>query len=296
MIRNDAADGESAEYRDSSWLLDVSPVVAVTVLLVGVYTLPTALQRELVFEYGTPTLATAYTAHFVHFSATHLVGNLAAFVLAAGTIYTLSVRADRRRIFFAFGATLLIAFPVTLSALNLAVPRNGVTYGFSGLNMALVGFLPVVIATYVERQLGYPVNGVVLLTAFFASVGYIAAIAVPQVPRSSALAAVTVTVAVSIARNYRRVQASRSVTGGRADGNWGIGTLIAVGFAVWAVLLSIGFPETVATGGTITNIYVHFLGYALGFTTAYIAYEWQLVCERPTPMPVSTSRRETKSD
>ncbi len=294
MRRDHTADGERSENPDTALLLDVSPVVGVTLLLVGVYVLPAALQRELVFEYGTPTLVTAYTAHFVHFSAAHLAGNLAAFVLATGTIYALSVRADRRRVFFAFGATLLIAFPVTLSALNLAVPRDGVTYGFSGLNMAIVGFLPVVIATFVERRLGHHVDGVALLTAFLASIGYIAALAVPQVRRSSATVLIVGIVAVSVAGKYGSVRIGRSVSSEFARENGKTGALLAVSFGIWAALLSLGFPATVADGGTITNVYVHFLGYALGFTTAYIAYEWQLVGERPSVRGVSTAGRERK--
>jgi len=39
-------------------------------------------------------------------------------------------------------ATFLAAFPVVLSALNLAVPRNAISFGFSGINMAFAGLLP----------------------------------------------------------------------------------------------------------------------------------------------------------
>lgn len=267
--------------RLTRWLLDVAPIAAVAGLLVGVYALPTSVKRELVFAYGTPTLLTAYTAHFVHFSVSHLAGNLAAFVLVAGTMYTLSARADGRRIFFAFGATLFIAFPVALSALNLAVPRDGVTYGFSGMNMALAGFLPVVIATYVERRLGHPVDGVILLTAFFSSIGYIAAIALPWSTPSNAIAAVAVSVAIGFAFQYGgSVRSGLSLTRRCLKRCGEKETLSFVGLGVWVVLLSMGFPETIASDGAVTNIYVHFLGYALGFVNAYLAYEWELIGDR----------------
>jgi hypothetical protein len=268
-------------------LLAVSPILAVAALLVGVYSLPTSVKRGFVFEYGAPTLLTAYTAHFVHFTPSHLAGNLAAFMLVTGTMYALSARADCRRIFLSFGATLFIAFPVALSALNLAVPRDGVTYGFSGMNMALAGFLPVVIATYVERRLGYPVDGVILLTAFFSSVGYIAAIALPWSTPSNAIAAVAVGVALAFTFRYGvSVRSGLSFTQRCLDRCGGKETLSIAGLGVWVVLLSMGFPETVVSDGAVTNIYIHFLGYALGFANAYLAYEWELIGGR-TPAVAS---------
>jgi hypothetical protein len=286
VTENDAAaDGSSG--RPVRWLLDAVPIAAVVALLVGVYSLPASVKRVFVFEYGTPTLLTAYTAHFVHFSVTHLAGNLAAFVLVAGTMYALSARADGRRVFFAFGATLFIAFPIVLSALNLAVPRDGVTYGFSGLNMALAGFLPVVTATYVERRLGRPVDGVILLTAFFSSIGYIAGIALPWSARSNAVALAAAGAALGFLFRYGvSVRSGLAVMRRYLSRCGGAETLSAAGLGVWVVLLSMGFPETVVSDGAVTNIYIHFLGYALGFANAYLAYEWELIGGR-TPAVAS---------
>jgi hypothetical protein len=278
-------------------LLDISPVVVITALLVGVYLLPESIQREFVFDYGSPTLLTAYTAPFVHFSVSHLLGNLVVFVLVSGTIYGLSIQADRRRVFFTFGATLLIAFPVALSALNLAVPREGITYGFSGMNMALVGFLPVVIATYVERRLEHFVDGVLLLVAFFISVGYVAVIALPWTAYSAAIAIAATALAVGFIFQYV-VSIRDCLEPIQTLVEWcgGAKTLIVVGIGVWGVLLWMGFPEAVADGGAVINIYVHFLGYALGFITAYLAYEWQLIGERPVGTAVSPQNPEARGE
>lgn len=292
MRVDEPPDGEQPTSDTADRLLDTTPIVAVPALLVVVYVLPTGLQRKLVFEYGTPTLVTAYTAHFVHFSPRHLTGNLLAFVLVTGTIYALSVRADRRRLFSAFIATLFIAFPVTLSALNLAVPRNGVTYGFSGLNMALAGFLPIVIATFIERRLGHPVNGVALLFTFFASVGYIATNTVPLLRRSSGLAMIAVVSLTAIMTSYRTGWDEIPAPSERSWQSGEIREHLICGFSIWALLLVLGFPNRIVTNGTVTNVYVHFLGYALGFTTAYIAYEWQLVGKRPALGTVSTAGQD----
>jgi hypothetical protein len=295
-MSDESAVGGSSDNRDFRWVLDVSPVVAVMTLLVGTYLLPTSVQRELVFDYSTPTVLTAYTAPFVHFSASHLVSNLAAFVLVAGTIYSLSVGAERRRVFFMLGATLLIAFPVSLSVLNLAVPREGITYGFSGMNMALVGFLPIVIATYAERRLGYLVDGVLLLVAFFVSASYIAAIAVPWTTYSAVIAVTAAVLALGFVLQYV-VSIRDCLEPIQTLVEWcgGAKTIVVVGIGIWGALLWIGFPESVADDGAVINIYVHFIGYALGFITAYLAYEWQLIGERPIE-PLSAQSREATNE
>jgi hypothetical protein len=46
----------------------------------------------------------------------------------------------------------------------------------------------------------------------------------------------------------------------------------------------------------VTNIYVHFLGYALGFMTAYLGHEWHLVGDRPATATVSTAHREANRE
>lgn len=297
MTGSEGIENDERDLENARWVLDVSPIVAVAALLVGVYTLPTAFQEKFVFEYGAPTLVTAYTAHFVHFSPTHLVGNIAAFTLVTGTMYALSVRADRRRIFFMFGATLLISFPVALSALNLAIPRDGVTYGFSGLNMALVGFLPVVVATHVERELGYPIDGPVLLAVFFASAGYIGAVALPWSIHSAGVTVAATALAVGFLFRYvASVHHCLTLTRSFLGQPGGPEISAVIGVVVWSVLVSIGFPEAIAEGSTITNIYVHFLGYALGFITAYLAYEWQLLGDRSATAEASTKRCEPELD
>lgn len=263
-------------------------IAVVSAVLVGVYALPDPLRRELSFAYAEPTLVTAYTAHFVHLTVSHLLSNLAAFLVVATTAYYLSARAGRAGAFVRLVATLLVAFPIALSGLNLAVPRDGVMYGFSGLNMALVGFLPAVIATYVGRRRDAAIDGVVLLVAFLGSAVYVATIGTPRSGLTDAV--VLVALASVLVIGFARYLVGSDATGNRIGLGLGTetGTAAPSRFAgvdapavaavvVWVVFLSIGFPETVAADGRVTNVYVHFLGYALGFITAYLAYECRLL-------------------
>jgi hypothetical protein len=57
-MSDDRVVGGGSKNRHFRWLLDVSPVGVVMALLVGTYFLPTAVQRELVFDYSAPTVLT----------------------------------------------------------------------------------------------------------------------------------------------------------------------------------------------------------------------------------------------
>ena len=300
---------ERSEDKRGHWLLDIGVITTVIVVLIGVYLFPASIQRALVFEYTEPTLLTAYTAHFVHFSVRHFIGNLTAFVLVSGTVYVISVEANRRRAFVKICATILIAFPIALSMLNLSIPRNSITYGFSGMNMAFVGFLPIVLTTYIERQWRYSLDTKILLLAFVLSVSYIAAVVLPNERFFGITVWIALVVALGIltvsfllhAISERPANASRSrrVTRmsrfERIASNGPAAIPLVFGTALWVLFLSIGFTTPDATTGTVTNVYTHFLGYALGFITAYLAYEWRLFDEQPV-RTATCSREKAQSD
>ncbi|WP_158294470.1 rhomboid family intramembrane serine protease [Halorubrum sp. GN11GM_10-3_MGM] len=244
-------------------------------IIIIIFSLSESTRRTLSFAYAEPSLWTAYTAPFVHLSAAHLAGNVAVFLLVSGAFYALSRHVRTPWLFFSALVAALSIFPVTLSLLNLAVPRDAVTYGFSGVNMALVGFLPVAIGRYIEAKRGRPIDTGLLLAAFFLSVSGIAIFAVPRSPLASAVGTAGLTLCVlfggSAVRQELRLADSR--------GRWRASAsdpVVIVGIGTWILLLATAFPQTVATDGSVTNVYVHFVGYALGFMTAYLAHEWKL--------------------
>lgn len=254
-------------------LLGGAAVVGVVLTHLVVYTLPEAIRRSLAFQYSDPTIGTAYTAHFVHFSPAHLAGNLAAFLVVGGTLVALSVKARDRWLLVGVGVTLVFAVPAALSFSNLAIPRNGVMYGFSGVNMTLAGVLPVAIVRYITSRLRRPIDSTALPAVFFLSAGYVGGVAVPPSPASVVVAAVAGGLGVIFAALFSRAERGSS----RAGGGRGLVATLVAGIGVWMALLSVGFPEPTGADGAVVNVYVHFFGYALGFTTAYLAHEWGLL-------------------
>lgn len=252
-------------------VLPLASIVAIGGVLTWIFTLPLSVRRSLSFTYTDPSIRTAYTAPFVHFSLSHLVGNLLAFFLAAGVLCHLSRRARSPWLFPAAIATAVTAFPVTLSFLNLAIPRDAFTYGFSGVNMALVGFLPIAVGRYVESRLRRPIQTGVLLSSFFLSTAYIATASVPRSTFSLSVAAVSLVLGVAFVGRERRYPAPETLLRSAVTD-----PSIVAGVGAWLLLLALAFPRVVVRDGSVVNVYGHFLGYSLGFMTAYLAHEWEL--------------------
>ena len=249
---------------------DALALLAVPLVMVAVFSLPTEVKRAYAFSYTEPTVVTAFTAHYVHLTPDHLVGNLAGFFLLASLAYGLSLIGGRRRLFFVSMATFLIAFPFVLSGLNLAIPRNAIGFGFSGINMALFGYVAVALVTVVGDR--FEADTCRYLPALFlTSVGYVAAHALPVSAASAGLALGALAVAIPYGRSAERhsTQSLRQ-TVRRVVDTPGYGELFAVSVVVLLGYPFVGFP-TPTPGGPRVNIYIHFLGYALAYTVVYVS-------------------------
>ncbi|WP_435116050.1 hypothetical protein [Halolamina sp. C58] len=258
-----------AALRDAVRLRDCLALALVPAVAVAVFTLPAARRRSLAFTYRDPSLVTAYTAQFVHFDAAHLAANVLGYALVAGFGYVLAALSGYRRLFGVTAATYLLAFPPALSWLNLALPRNAVGYGLSGLNMAFVGLLALVLVAYWSR-LDDRISVRYAPGLFFAVVALIALI-VPRAGTVTGIGAASVFVAAGYVVSARRSWPERPRSGRRPRldragwldaGILGVVTLFGYQF--------VGFDSLAADSG-IVNVYVHLLGFCLGFIVPYTA-------------------------
>lgn len=267
----------TTELRDAIRPRDCLALAAVPVLVAAVFLLPTETRRGLAFAYHEPTTVSAFTAHFVHFRAEHLAANVLGYVLLAGFGYVLAALAGYRRLFAASAVTFLVAFPPVLSALNLAVPRRAIGYGLSGVNMAFAGLLGVVVVAYASQRLDHRVRVRHAPGVFFGALAIVAVVALPSDTVTLAVAGAGVVVAsaylVSAARAWRTQSRRRSrressaltgLSSGWFDGGL-LGSLLFFGYPF------VGFPARGAVAGIQVNIYVHLLGFCLGFIVPYVA-------------------------
>ncbi|MFD1598992.1 hypothetical protein [Halobellus rarus] len=256
--------------------VDLFVLCAVPAVLVAVFALPEATRRSLAFAYTDPTPWTAFTAHYVHLGTGHLAGNLVGYGLLASVGYALAVLSGQRRFFLTALATFLLAFPFVLSALNLAVPRNAVGFGFSGINMALAGLLPLLLWAYARDRFFPAVSSRSLPAVFFLLAGWITLLALPVSTDDLGLAGFG-------------VAATGLVTGvayALRTGNWlrrpvrerirtvtsqeGYGDLLVIGAVLLVGYPVVGFPTDPTGSGSVVNLYVHLLGFCLAFIATFI--------------------------
>lgn len=261
----------TGKMRRNARVWDTAAVLAVPVVLLWIGTLPIETRRAFVFSYRDPTVVTAYTAHFVHLTRSHLFVNLVSYLLVAPTGYALAVAAGRRDRWLTGFVTVLLAVPFALSWLNLAFVRPRVGYGFSGVTMGLVALVAVELFAFAGRHLTTPLGRENAAGVFFAEVALIAAVVRPRTQATLAIAGlaavVTLGYAVAIGRLLRengRVWTNRVHEPGYLE-LAGVGVVVLVGFPFLA------FPADPTGDGTVLNLYTHLLGFALAFLTAYLS-------------------------
>jgi len=255
--------------------VDVALLGAMPAALVGAFFLPMPVRRALSFSYTDPSLLTAFTATFVHRTPSHLLANILGYVLLASVGYLLAVLADRRRLFGVAATTYVLAFGPILWMLNLAVPRSAVGYGFSGVEMAFAGLLPLLLVEYAGRRF-VPWLDVRHAPALF--FGVLAGIGLLGMPRTATTLTITgisgiiaLTYGGSIVAAHRAYTAAVSPDSGTHLAGWL--ELLAVGAVTAVAYPIVGFPTDPVAARQVVNLYVHFLGYGLAFIGPYVALE-----------------------
>lgn len=275
-VLEDRNRGFARSLRNSIRVRDCVALAVVPVLLVSVYVVPDPVKIAYAFDYTNPTLLTAYTAHFVHLQAGHLATNIAGYVLLAGTTYLLAVLTGHRRLFVVATTTYLAAFPPVLSTLNLAIPRDAITYGFSGIVMAFAGLLPLLLSIYVRERLAVPIGVRRAPAVFFVTLAVISLAALPLNPIPIAVAGMAVLVALWYTVSRITEMQPRTASSVRSVAHSGWFELSVVAIVLTFAYPLIGFLPPVSSSGAITNLYAHLLGYCLAFMVPYIALEMEL--------------------
>ncbi len=246
-------------------------ILAVPAVLTYVFTLPEAVRRSYTFAYLDPTVPTAFTAHFIHLTFEHLAINLLSYGLLCLSCYVLCILAGARRFFYTAFVTLVFVFPFALSGLNLAVPRDAIGYGFSGINMAFFGLLPIALTNYLITNVTPGFRARDAPVFFFFITAMSVTLVLPMNIWSIVIAGGIFLVFVSFIFSIRRS------TGGSVMAL--LRVLLApelrAHIALVTLLLLVGypfvaFPRAVVTGPVVINVYIHVVGFCLAFVTSYL--------------------------
>ncbi|WP_302082411.1 rhomboid family intramembrane serine protease [Salinibaculum rarum] len=270
---------------------DLVLIAAVPAVLLAVFALPESTRQTLVFEYTAPTVWTAFAAPFVHFDSGHLAFNLVGYGLVVPVAYLLSAVNHRHWRFRIALVSLVVSCPVLLSYLNLAIVRDGSGVGFSGVLMALYGYLPLALADHLESQFDAGrtrtvapllfflvltvMTGLTLwLTAAYPVSVPVRGVVVPVGPVLTAtlaglllaLALVVVLYLLSLRDEWENGLATLR----NAIDRSGHFELAVVGALLLVAVPFATFPLDPTVTDGVVNLYVHLLGYALGFLTVYL--------------------------
>lgn len=263
-------EGLLARFLDRAYRRDLLLLAAVPAVLVGVYSLPAPTRRAFALTYLDPTPATMFTSHYVHLEVLHLLANVLWFVSVAPLCYALSVLSDRRDQFVVVSVTFLLAFPFVLSALDVALATSAIGYGFSGLNMAFLGYLPVVLVQYSSLYFDVRLKLDHAPLLFFLTTLLLSLWLVPVAPPSAVPAGLALVGVLVYLRSLRRAGVTVSLPSGGPASQRQYALLGALALYLFVVLPFLAFPRDPTAGATATNLYTHFLGYCLGFITPYL--------------------------
>lgn len=257
---------------------DAVLLVLVPIVLVAVYVSPAEFRRSLVFKYTDPSLSTAFASAFVHFDRLHLFVNLATYAVVVSVVFALAVVSGYRQQFYVVFFNFVLVLPALLSYLNLAVLRSSIGFGFSGVVMAFAGYLPLSLAEYVEAQFDIGPRTAVAPMLFFLTLSLIAVLSVQPVVTenttvflgTSGLVAATLLsallYAVSVSsQGSSLVQKLRAAADNTGYFELGVAALVLV-FG----LPFVAFPTDPELAESAINLYIHLLGYALGFLATYV--------------------------
>jgi hypothetical protein len=257
--------------------VDVALVAAIPAVLVAVFLLPMELRRDLALLYTDPSVLTMYASHFVHLDLPHLTANLLVYLLVVPFSLAVSVWSGRRRRFYAVAVVVLVAFPLVLSGLNVLLPRPRIGMGFSGMNLAFVGYLPHVLADRFEAErpewkrsraallaLLFFVGTAVVTVRITASIYHTAQ---PGLHWLLVAGAGSLAAAVALTRPLVFCLRSKGITGEP------IPPLAALGSLLFVLLLFVSFPDVSPADGSVVNLFLHFLGFSIGYIVPYVAFQ-----------------------
>ncbi len=258
-------------------LVDFVALAVVPVALVAVHLLPETVQSTLVLDRGSPTPVTMFTSHFVHADYLHFRGNLVAYFLVMVPTYLLCLLSGEGRRFWTYFLVLIAVFPFLLSAMDLAIfGRHGLNRGFSGLNAAFLGFLPVALTVFLKRKVntGFELRHSLVLFSLYP-------LMVPLIywkgrPVDAALLAA---IALLLTYFLHRVVAevgtdSLRETLREIQSKPRVFFLVCMSIGIFITGVPAMFPTTLVERGNTVNIYIHHLGFALGFTVPYTTWRW----------------------
>ena len=131
-------------------------LVPIILLLLSVF-VPSSFQESLVLHHNRSVFYQFFTSNFFHSSSSHLLNNSVSYLFSVFLIYMAYSLIGRRDLFYLSFFVILLVFSSLIQFLNfLLIEFNevpfGTSRGFSAVNGAFIGVLPIAIIYYVKNK------------------------------------------------------------------------------------------------------------------------------------------------
>ncbi len=138
--------------------------VAVPVLLLAVFFLPSSIKQYLILQMQAPTILSIFANHYTHTDPMHLIGNLSVYIVLVFLIFNLET--DKKR-FHTMSVFFFIIVPLVVSLilirfLSILPP----TQGFSAIDAAIMGYLIYSAYTYLRARYNFIKPNILAISIF----------------------------------------------------------------------------------------------------------------------------------
>ncbi|MFB6300651.1 MAG: hypothetical protein ABEH65_10365 [Halobacteriales archaeon] len=244
-----------------------------TLVLLGIYQASDLVKQSLTLSHAMPSIIPAFTTHYVHYTQHHLTANLLVYLLLAPVVYAFTVMAGRRQFFFVAFWTYVLVFPIVLSASSVVVFREGQLFGFSGVALTFAGFLPVAMTRYLGCRYSGPIDLDTAPSLFFLGTSIVAFLTVPNGRlRLSLVIASGIIGILYLWYPVRRLHQSRRGSFLEDTDRIGMIELVVFSIIAYYVILVVAFRTSMVGETSIVNLYLHFLGFSIGFLASYLTF------------------------
>ncbi len=260
-----------AEFTLADAVMVAFPVVVAT----GVFLLPEAVRQGMVLSYAEPSLLNFYTSVFVHSSPLHLLSNIMLYMVAVSFLYTLGSWGEfnsRLRLFLGFCFAFL---PLVLGFLDSRILAGIVEtgMGLSGVNSALIGFTPLVLAAFMRKKTGGVVNLTHSIPVFYLSL-IVSLVFVSLYQTRALIGALVVAVLMSayFGYLYHRSESGRGleVFYNSFERISGLELTVVYVALVLYITAPVGFLQMAIQSGQAANVFANYNGFATGFLLPYV--------------------------
>lgn len=216
------------------------------------------------------TAVKAFTSAYVHVGPSHLFDNIVGYIIVMSGVFPLALLTDRGRQLIGLSMVYLVFGPFWTSYFSLVIPFSMNALGFSGINGAFIGYLPVVLFASIRDEMKVDIHAVWSVGPVLLSVGgvilylpfvYPPMNPIPKLVYSFGGLGVLLTL-------WLLIRLQRGIAPAGFDRwNW----IVVWGIVAWIIGLYglfFGIEPSIER-----NVFAHFGGYFLGFSLPF-AFEF----------------------